>query len=66
MTEIWKDITGYEGLYQVSSFGNIKNLRTAKIKTSSFANTGYKNVTLYKNNIKKTWCRIVIFTTIWQ
>lgn len=55
MTEIWKDITGYEGLYQVSSFGNIKNLRTAKIKTSSFANTGYKNVTLYKNNIKKTF-----------
>ena len=24
--EIWKDIKGYEGLYQVSSFGNVKSL----------------------------------------
>ena len=26
MKEIWKDIKGYEGLYQVSNFGNIKSL----------------------------------------
>lgn len=26
MEEIWKDIEGYEGLYQVSNFGNIKAL----------------------------------------
>jgi len=24
--EIWKDIIGYEGLYQVSNFGNVKSL----------------------------------------
>ena len=24
--EIWKDIEGYEGLYQVSNLGNIKSL----------------------------------------
>lgn len=24
-TEIWKDIIGYEGLYQISSFGNVKS-----------------------------------------
>jgi len=24
--EIWKPIKGYEGLYEVSSFGNIKSL----------------------------------------
>ena len=24
--EIWKDIKGYEGLYQVSNFGNVKEL----------------------------------------
>lgn len=24
--EIWKDVTGYEGLYQVSSFGNVRSL----------------------------------------
>ena len=26
MTEIWKDIKGYEGLYQVSSLGRVKSL----------------------------------------
>lgn len=27
MTEIWKDIVGYESLYQVSNFGKIRSLR---------------------------------------
>ena len=27
MTEIWKDIAGYEGLYQVSNLGRVKSLR---------------------------------------
>lgn len=27
MTEVWKDIEGYEGVYQVSNFGQIKSLR---------------------------------------
>jgi len=27
MVEIWKDIPEYEGLYQVSNFGNIKSLK---------------------------------------
>lgn len=26
MTEIWKDIPGYEGLYQVSNFGRIASM----------------------------------------
>nr|DAO38314.1 MAG TPA: homing endonuclease [Caudoviricetes sp.] len=26
MQEIWKDIEGYEGLYQVSNFGRVKSL----------------------------------------
>ena len=25
--EIWKDVIGYEGLYQVSNLGNIKSLK---------------------------------------
>lgn len=32
MEEIWKDITGYEGLYQVSNFSRIRSLdRTVKV-----------------------------------
>lgn len=30
--EIWKDIKGYEGAYQVSSLGNIKALQIIKRK----------------------------------
>lgn len=26
MNEIWKDIKGYEGLYQISNLGNVKSL----------------------------------------
>ena len=30
MTEIWKDVNGYEGLYQVSNLGNVKSLGNNK------------------------------------
>jgi hypothetical protein len=33
MQEIWKDIEGYEGLYQVSNLGNVKSLRRLKPNT---------------------------------
>ena len=32
MEEIWKNIKGFEGLYQISNFGNVKSLdRTVKV-----------------------------------
>ena len=31
-SEEWKDIKGYEGLYQISSFGNVRSLRFNRIK----------------------------------
>ena len=30
MQEIWKDIKGYEGLYQVSNLGNVRSLHYRK------------------------------------
>lgn len=30
MTEVWKDIAGYEGYYQVSNLGRVKSLRVRK------------------------------------
>lgn len=66
MTEIWRDIKGYEGLYQVSSIGRVKSLErkkqnhsklqivTEKIKQPHQQFGKYKNeylvVNLYKNN----------------
>lgn len=59
--EIWKDIKGYDGLYQVSSFGRIKSLerilsdgRLWKEQIlNQETNHGYKRVLLVKNGIKK-------------
>lgn len=61
--EIWKDIPEYEGLYQVSSFGNLKSLERKvnnsnystrivkeKIMKQSLSNNGYLIVSLWKNN----------------
>ena len=53
LKEIWKDIEGYEGLYQVSNMGRVKSLgnnktRKEKILKSSKSNRGYLVVHLYK------------------
>jgi len=55
--EEWKDIPGYEGLYQVSSFGNVKsfnymNKGTTKILKTTTDKKGYLNTYLTKD--KKT------------
>lgn len=50
MKEVWKDIDGYEGLYQISNFGKIKSFykkeRILKVTENS---RGYLRITLKKN-----------------
>ena len=57
--EIWKDVIGYEGYYQVSNFGNIKSLYIQGLKGERVLKPckdgfGYLIITLCKNNTKKT------------
>lgn len=57
--EIWKDIEGYEGIYQVSSEGRVKSLnyhRTGqeRILKASCSGWGYPFVNLCKDGKKKT------------
>ena len=54
--EIWKEVPDYEGLYQASNKGNIKNSRRMKPggKKKRLQNSGYLITDLCKNNIKKT------------
>ena len=56
--EIWKDIPGYEGLYQVSSLGRIKNvrktLRDHKLLIPKVNAYGYYYTNLSKEGILKT------------
>jgi hypothetical protein len=59
MTEIYKDIKGYENLYQVSNLGNVKSLpksngngnreRLLKLETINRDHTNYKRVSLSKD-----------------
>lgn len=53
--EIWKDIKGYEGLYQVSNMGRVRSLKN-KIILKPIKNTnGYLKVNLYNNRKMKTF-----------
>lgn len=46
MIEIWKDIVGYEGLYQVSNLGRIRN---SSIVLKQYTQFGYNYVGLWKD-----------------
>lgn len=52
--ELWKDIPGYEGMYQVSNMGRVKSLARWKRKTDKLIKpnrntTGYLVVQCYKD-----------------
>ena len=61
MKEIWKDIVGYEGLYQISNFGNVRSLNYRKTKgvihliKTKINNSGYIVVKLNKGGNQKTY-----------
>lgn len=43
-SEIWKPIPGYEGLYDASDIGNVKNARTGKMLKLQNSGNGYFKV----------------------
>lgn len=51
MGEIWKDIPGYEGNYQVSNQGRVRNSKNGHILRPNKKPTGYTYVTLSLENI---------------
>ena len=60
MKEIWKDIDGYEGLYQVSNLGNVRSLnwgRRGIIRNLYLKkhNKGYLHVELANDGAKKAF-----------
>lgn len=48
MEEVWKDIEGYEGLYQVSNLGRVKRVTTGRILKGMVSGSGYIQVDLSK------------------
>lgn len=55
--EVWKDIEGYEGLYQVSNLGRVKSFVKSRSKIKSLSNDkdGYLLCVLHKFNKKRTF-----------
>ena len=54
MPEIWKPVAGYEGLYEVSSCGNVRSLfRYRKVLKPSRHLNGYLSVELFKDKTSK-------------
>lgn len=50
--EVWKDVIGYEGLYSISNYGNVKSLQYHGIKREKIMKigrfkSGYLNIGLY-------------------
>jgi hypothetical protein len=73
--ELWKDVKGYEKLYQVSNLGKIKRIAGVsggkkpryikeRMLNDSFGEFGYAVVTLCKNGICKNYrkARLIAFT----
>lgn len=69
MEEIWKDVIGYEGHYQISSFGNVRSLdryivrpsdgvrifKKAQLRSSSYNQDRYKFIRLNLDGLSKSF-----------
>jgi hypothetical protein len=55
MTEVYKDIKGYNGLYQVSNLGNVKRINKKNVSYLKPSNNGkgYLQITLCVNGKRK-------------
>lgn len=57
--EIWKDVVGYEGLYEVSNLGNVRSVdfqgkKRIRLLKQATIGDGYLHVNLCKNGVHKT------------
>lgn len=67
MSEIWKPIPNYEGLYEASSLGRIRSVyRYNRILKPMISNSGYARVDLFKNKNRKQFSvhRLIAMTFI--
>jgi hypothetical protein len=52
MSETWKSVVGFEGLYEVSDLGNIKSVRTGKAMRPHALPERYPHVTLSRSGLE--------------
>ncbi len=59
MDKIWKPIIGFEGIYSVSEFGDVRRDKTGRILKQEITRTGYLRIDIGKK-IRKQISRLVI------
>jgi hypothetical protein len=66
MSEIWKPVVGYEGLYEVSNLGRVKSLprngttKTGTILSDSCNGNGYRKLRLCNTNKRTFYVHILV------
>lgn len=60
MKEVWKDIEGYEGLYQISNLGNVKSLDRTQIQKRGdlYYNKKYKGQIIKSHLTHRGYCAV--------
>jgi hypothetical protein len=48
-SELWKEISGYEGYYAISNYGKVKSLKKNRVLKNIYDKKGYLYIGLYKN-----------------
>lgn len=67
MQEVWKDIKGFEGLYQVSNTGKVKSLkRTVKTYNGKIRCVNERILTLHKSRLTKRHPRPMFHVELWK
>ena len=71
MEEVWKDIEGYEGIYQVSSLGRVRSLDRVIVKphprnTSMSMSFVKKSRILKQKQDRSGYCRVMLYDNFHQ
>ena len=61
MTEIWKDIKGYENLYEISNYGRVRTHKNKTTWTERHGTRHWKQIYLKEKNPKGRDCRVSLW-----
>ena len=64
--EIFKPIPGYENLYAISEYGQIKHLKFNRLKTTTITKRGQEVVVLFKDAISTTYTVSSLVKLTWK
>lgn len=53
--ELWNDIPNYEGTYQISSLGRVRNITTGQVLKITYNSKGYCKISLYRSGKTKNF-----------